>query len=253
VGQGFEHKGEGFSMISNSNARLAALAGAAMVGAFSVATPAQAALMVSYNGGAPITDNGAGDTDATVGRIINTTVVGGFGITITVANSNSPGSGSGGVIQIQSLDVQNGGNATASLSIQTSDTGFTNPGTAGSNLTLTSSYGGTFTLGSVGDKVSFNSGADAANGQPASAVNTAVLTSTKANAGLITESFNGVNTANFVRGAGAYSMSNLINVTLSAGGQANVSGTTTATVTPEPASLAVLGGASLLLGRRRRA
>lgn len=240
-------------MSAHSNARHALLAGAAIVGAISFTSSAQAALMVSYNGGAPITDNGAGDSDPTSGSIVNSTVVGGFGVAITVAASNSPGTSSIGLLQVQSLDVHSIGASVATLHIAVSDTGFASPGTAGSPLLLSSSYGTTLTLGAAGDKTVFTSFADPSNAQPAVAVATLPLTATKSVANLTTESYSGLDTAAFIHGPTAYSLGNTIDVTLSPGGQANISGTTAATVAPEPTTLAALGAASLLFGRRRRA
>lgn len=239
-------------MFGHLTSRTAVLAGAAIASAVGFSASAHGALMVAFNGGSPVTDNGAGDTDASVGRIITTQVVGGFGVSVVIANSNSPGAANGGVIQVSSLSIQNLSATPASLGIRVSDTGFTNPGTSGTPMTLTSSWGGTFTNAAVGNTASFQSFADPANAQPANVNPTAMLNATKSNAGLITESFDGVNSTGFVHGAGAYSLSNSISVTLASGGQANISGTTAATVTPEPLSLTALAGGAALLIRRRR-
>jgi hypothetical protein len=66
-----------------------------------------------------------------------------------------------------------------------------------------------------------------------------------------TESFSGSNSTNWVRGGGPYSLTNVAVVTLAAGGQVNLSGTTTAV--PEPTSALALAAMSAgLLGLRRR-
>lgn len=107
--------------------------------AFAVSSSRAALILDIQNGASIINDNGAGDSDPTVGRIINTSVVAGFGLSITVAASNSPGDPDAGVLQIQSLDIQNGNAIPASLKLRLSDTDFTLPGTPGASLRLESS------------------------------------------------------------------------------------------------------------------
>ncbi len=207
--------------------------------------------MINLNGGAiVVTDNGAGDLNPAVGQITNDSTVAGFGVALTVSLSNSPG-GTNGILQITSLDVQNLGAGTATLTILTSDTGYTSPGGAGSPMRLSSAVGGTFTNDPVGDTLSFQSFADPANGQPAGPVSTAPLTFIKGNPSLSTESFSGANGVNWTRAAGPYSLANLTTMTLSPNGQMNVSGTTTASLVPEPTSLALVGLFALGVLRRR--
>jgi hypothetical protein len=228
---------------------LAVLAGACAVGL--VATSARAALILNINNGAiVVTDNGAGDSDPTVGRISNTTTsAAGYSLAISLATSNSPGSATAGLIQLNSLDVHNA-TGTSPLDIRVSDTNFTSPGGAGGML-LGSSIGGTFTGAAVGDSVQFQSFADPANGQPASAVSSANLTFTKAGT-LPSDPFNGQNVTAWTRGAGAYSLADHVIINLSANGQVQISGATNATV-PEPAVLSTLALGSLgLVARRRR-
>jgi hypothetical protein len=214
---------------------------------------ARAALMLDLQSGSTvITDNGPGDSDPTIGRIINTSVVAGFGITITVGQSNSPGTSSAGILQIQSLDIQNLNPNPATLIIKLSDTDFTLPGGTGDTLRVDSSVGGTFTQANLGDSVIFQSFADPANAQPAVEVPTPAMLFDKLDPTLFTESFSGSDFVTFVRGAEPYSLSNETIVNLSANAQINISGTTTSTPVPEPsvASLILVAGAMVL--RRRR-
>ena len=225
-----------------------AAATAAMLGA----REARAALIVDYqNGSIVVADNGPTDSDPTVGRIINTTTVAGFGIAITVAASNSPGSATGGLLQIQSLDVQNGNPEASTLIIRVRDTGFTTPGGAGSSIRMDSAVGGTFTNAPVGNNLTFQSFADPNNVDPAAAVNTAALVFTKST-NLATESFSGANFTNFNRNAGPYSLMNKTTMQLAPGAQMNMSGTTATSLVPEPASLALLAAGVLGMRRRRR-
>lgn len=240
-------------MSATTHPRYAVLAGALFVTALGLSTSANAALMVSYNGGAVVvTDNGAGDLNPNPGAIISSTNLAGFGVTITVGTSNSPGTSTAGVIQVSSLNVHNLGSGTGTMSVTVSDTGFTNPGGAGTPMVLTSSVGGTFTNAAVGNTAMFQSFVDPANAQPANAIAAPAVNAVKLNALAATESFDGNSAIPFIRGAGAYSLSNTINVSLAPNGQANISGTTTAGLVPEPVTLGALSGVAMFAARRRR-
>jgi MYXO-CTERM domain-containing protein len=213
---------------------------------------ANAALELSLDGGVPVVDNGAGDTNPSTGVLVNSTSIGGFVVTVSVASSNSPGNAASGQISIASLDITSNNPGPATLTIQTSDIGFAAPGGALSIMNLQSSVSGTFTANdSLNDSVSFISNADPANGQPAAATSTPIITINNA-----PPSTNSTNSTHFVRGAGAYSLSDTITVTLYPNDTANITGTTTATDTgnsvPEP-TLGVVPALALgLLARRRR-
>jgi hypothetical protein len=220
-------------------------------GAALLLTPsADAALILNLNGVINVTDNGAGDSDAAVGRITNSSNVAGFGIVVSIAGSNSPGAPTGGLLQISSLAIQNTGGAGAVV-ITVSDTDFSQPGSAGPML-LESDIAGTFSAGAlVGDSVIFQSFADPLNTGAAGPATTLPIISTRSAPGT-TEVFSGSDDAAWARLAGPYSLTNVTTVLLSPGGQVNLSGTTTAV--PEPASVAVLGVAGVmgLCARRRR-
>jgi hypothetical protein len=216
-----------------------------------VAAPAKAALLLNV-GGNVVTDNGAGDLDPSVGTINNTSTVGGFGVAITIAESTSPGNSTAGLLQISNLSIQNQSSGTGSLTITVSDNNYTAPGAGGVPMTLESDIGGTFSKGAaIGNTVTFQSFADPANGQPTALNPTPLLSFSKATSST-TESFSGSNQGGFTRAAGPYSLTNVTTITLAAGGQVNISGTTTASAVPEPASLGVLALGGLLAARRRR-
>lgn len=227
---------------------IACAAGAALW----VSADANAALVLDLNNGAiVINDNAPGlDSDPAIGSITNTSTVGGFGIAISIANSDSPGTPSSATLQISSLEIKNQGVGAGVLTIAVSDNNFLLPGVAGSPMTMYSDFGGTFSLNAaLGDSVSFQSFVDPANITPANAVSTAPLNFVKTNPG--TQAFSNSNSAPWVHGAGAYSLRNVSTISLSTGGQLNISGTTT--VVPEPTSLVALGGlAATAFGLRRR-
>jgi hypothetical protein len=239
--------------------RVGALAVAAALAVSATSRSADAAILLDYNNNAVvIADGGAGDLDGVAnGQIINQQVIAGFGVTINVATSNSPGLPSGGSLQISSLSVENlnPGPGPAQLTIRVSDIGFTAPGGAGSQMTLSSALGGTFLHATINDSVTFQSFADPANAQPAVAVTSGPQVHLKSTAA-DPESFNSSVATNFLRGAGPYSLTNITTLSLSPGAtfeQVNDSGTTLATLVPEPASLGIMGiGALALLARRRR-
>jgi hypothetical protein len=229
-----------------------ALAMAAAVALAAIALPqrsANAALVLVLDGGTTnqdtILDNGIGDTANTItGTIVNTQVnYGGFSIAVSTANSNSFGTSASGNISVSTLVVTNNNSVPATITLLTSDTGFTSPGSSGSLMNLVSSVSGTSSGG--GGTVSFQSFADPANAQPATAVSTAVQTLA------ITPSFNNTVNTSFTRGSGAYSLADFLSVTLAGGATATITGATTASV-PEPTFGIVPALALGLLARRRR-
>jgi len=210
-----------------------------------------AALILTLNGTVFVTDNGAGDSDPVVGRINNTSIIGGFGVAITIVSSNSPGNPSIGSLQVTSLALTNNNATNASLSVQTSDTNFALPGGPLTPMRLDNSAGGTFTSGVIGDSVTFQSFADPFNGQPAAATSSPLGTFSKSTLAA-TEAFGGTTFANWSRGAGPYSLSNTLTMTLTPGATMNFSGTTAAVAVPEPVSVAFLAGPLATLALRRR-
>ena len=226
---------------------------------------ANASLMITFTSGAStvtVTDQETSpvlDASPTVGEIITTTSVGTFGVQITVAVSNSPGSPSAGTLQITSLDITNSTNTgQQTLSILTSDTGYTQPGNPPLSMNLNSAFTGTFGSGAQPtDNASFQSFADPNNGQPATANPTAPLSfSYPTTEAPNFTSFSANNNVSWLRLATPYSLADLTTVTLSPGASINITGTTTATAVspsvPEP-TLGVVPALALgLLARRRR-
>lgn len=217
------------------------LTAAAVLGA---AAAAQAAVILTIESG-PFLQTVSGSD-----LVNNTSIaVPGYSLTTNVGLSNSPGNAIEGILQITTITVRNL-NAADPIKITLSATDYAAPGVGGDVLTLLSSVGGTISNNGVGLPVTFQSFADASNAQPA--VATAAPLQTYMSVGGLLESFNNDVTAPFVRGVGAYSLTNVLTLNLSPGAQANISGTTI-TFIPEPAALGLLAAAAPLAMRRRRA
>ncbi len=238
-------------ILANHPLRVAALAAVALLIPHS---QAQAGLVLDFdNNAVVVNDNGPGDNNPAVGQISTNSTIAGFGVQISVAESNAPGTSTDGVLQIQSVDIQNvSASAQATLTIRLSQDGYTLPGGASSPMLLGSAMAGTFTSAGNTDSVQFRSFADPANGIPAGPVSTGNLSFTNTLGGVGPNPFNGGNTQNWTRGAGLYSLTSIATVTLSLGGIANISGSATATAVPEPVFSIGAMVAVGLLGRRRR-
>lgn len=239
---------------------VAALAAAAVT--TSVARTARATLEMTLStsdGATPVTvvDNGAGDTNPAVGQISFAGSIGNFATVITAGTSNAPGANGVAILQTHDISVRDTTASKDTLTVTMGDTGFTNP--EGSSLQLGSSFAGTFLSTTSGENVTFQSYADSGNNLFGKTGTTAGLHSaTLTNGSPAPVGFSTADrTANF-SSTGPYSLTDVTTISLSANGQANVSGTTdviqgAGAPTPEPASLGLLSlGAMALLARRRR-
>ena len=243
------------------------------VGALGLPVAVHAAPILKLTSGATtvtVTDNGAGDTDARPNYISFNGAVGTLAATLSASgNSNSPGgsfpnspSQSLGILQLQTLEVRNNDTGRQALDIVFSDSGFITA--LGNANQLSSSVGLTLTNATLGDSVTFQSHLDPANVSPSSnPVFTTGPQTAVANGVQQTQSFNSSNSVSVLGGTAANPMFSLTQhavISLSAGAQANLSGTTASDTAadahgalPEPASLTFLGmGAMALFGRRRR-
>lgn len=243
------------------------------LGALGLPLAVHAAPVLKLTSGATtvtVNDNGAGDTDPRAGYISFLGSVGTLSATVSASgSSNSPGgifpnspSQSLGILQLQTLEVRNNDTGRQALDIVFSDSGFI--AAVGNLNQLSSSVGLTLTNATLGDNVSFQSHLNRSNVSPSfDPVFTTGPQTAVANGVQPTQSFNSSNSVSVPGGTTAnplFSLTQHAIFNLSAGAQANLSGTTASDTAadqhgalPEPASLTFVGlGAMALFGRRRR-
>jgi hypothetical protein len=237
-----------------SGKKMTALAGAlAGVAALMVPALAQAAFKLELSDGVTtvsITDNGVGDLNNLPGQILFAGTVGGFTTNLTGALSNNPGTADGASLQLQSIDIRNGG-PSGTLTLRLTDTGFLLPV---GDRQLDSALALTFTKSAAGDSASFQSFADTSNVEFGTGTSAVSLAFTSPGSVAPVSASGSTNLA--LGGASAYSLTNQAVIKLTSGAQVNLSGTTTVTASdsvPEPATLSLLGLSGLLMFRRRTA
>lgn len=208
------------------------------VGAFGLASAAQAALMIaiSVNGGAPtvVQDNGAGDTNPAPNAITYNSTIVGFALSLINASTNDPGNPTSGFVSATQVLLQNTGSSPITVALTTSDTGFTAP--TGAPRKLESDFSASLVSPGVSDFASLVSTANATS----TPIQT--LTATGANSEIIP-----------FGDPGNYSLQNVTTARISPGASDFLT-STTSVITPEPSSIGLLVlGVLGLLARRRRA
>jgi len=167
-------------------------------------------------------------------------------ITGLTASSTSPGDPSGAEEDSTSLHILNNSGAIQTITISVASNGFMNP-TAPPTIEFFSNIGGSVIHGSDDNKISFQSCGDltnSLNGCPGSAATVPVTPDirTGGQGGFWSAGDTGfVNTL-----APPYSIDELIVLTLGAGAEINFSASTTLIATPEPMSVALVGGVLVL-------
>ena len=213
--------------------------------AVAACSEAKAALSLYYfQQGIHVADNGPGDDDPAIGSISNTESFYGPGSVVVTAHSNSPGDTSRGVLDVHT-HVINSSSQVYGLWVAVNDTDFT---VGASPMLLTDHVSATMSGGAIGDGFNTQSYADPLNGTYEGPFPTPFRGFSRT--GLPTDSFGSDVSTFWTRGAGPYSLTNVMITTFSGGAELDISGTTS---TPEPGaiSLACLALWTALLGRRR--
>jgi hypothetical protein len=227
-------------------------AAAALVATMAMsAAPARASLLIEYSldNGATFTTLASGADGATV--VAPAVQLGAFDISLLDAYSDSPGTASLSKLVSASLDISNNSNATSTIVFAFSDVNFALPVTPPSIL-LNSHIGGSVTIGSAANLLSFSScvsstnanltscgGADDVAGPGTPDITTA--TSFK------DDQYDTITTL-----AAPYSITSILTLTLGAGSDAGFQANASLAPIPEPVSLSVLGVGMLGLGILRR-
>jgi hypothetical protein len=206
-------------------------------------------MLVTETGGPtiPITDNGALDTDPTVGVInVNTTLLNlslvNYQFTAMGSNSNSPGSSVNGFLS-QSATAQLLIGGTGSVTVLASDVDYSLP--TGLTRTMNSSASNTFTNATAGNTDAFRSWFNGSNTLAAKETPSPLLNLVSSAANPNSQGANAADTP--VSLTNPYGLTNEKVITLTGGSvgglaQDQYTGSTTvrASVIPEPASMALL-------------
>jgi hypothetical protein len=225
------------------------------------AAPSVLTITLSEPGYAPVTYSAAPGAGSLSNGLVSYGSYNLFNLDVAASDKNQSPSPSLATLQIQAIvesSTANGSGGT--LTITTSDYGYTFPGTTSSSLFMDSSMSGNLAPPTAGDLITFQSTATA----------TDAVASTNVSTGLQSYTYTGPNTVNnisfsqpdtsasFTRGS-SFDLTNVLTIDpLSPSEQANIAGTTTVSLTqtrvPEPASAGLLMAAagSALLSRRRR-
>jgi hypothetical protein len=173
-------------------------------------------------------------------------------IVLLGANSNSPGTPINAQEASATVEILNNSAFTQTITINVASNGFLTP-TTPPGINFLSHIGGTVVVGSAANLLTFQSCGDLTNsltGCPGT--NQAPLQTPSITA---TGSFDNSTTGTIASLSAPYALDELITLTLGAGAEVNFSASTTLNSTPEPMSVALLGGILVLTGgimRRKR-
>jgi hypothetical protein len=217
----------------------------AAVAALAGSTRSSDAALILYVDGSPVANDGGSGVVHYSGTIAGFSTDFVFGLT-DLATTTSPYA----YLQVQTFEVTNSGNSSASLDVSLVETTpFTFPGTGSALLGFNSSAAGTLNPQKPTDSVTFDSIATPVGGSPIELSGAASISAGTVNVP--------VSTTYFAPETG-YTLENDLDVTLAGGETASINGSTNVftptSPVPEPASIALLATAALAcVGRRRRA
>jgi hypothetical protein len=168
------------------------------------------------------------------------------------ADSTSPGSGNSAEEDSATVALRNNDSVTHTITINVASNDFTQP-TAPPGINFLSHIGGTVSAGVAGSTLTFQSCLDTGNtlaGCPGTAATTPASPAIDT-----TGSFDNDKSGVIALLGSPYAIDEVITLVLAPGEHLNFSASTTLTGTPEPMSVALLGGALVLAGgvmKRRR-
>ncbi len=237
---------------TNMKFQFVALAAVAVMssGAIATATPNIKATFTTGSPSSTVSYAGYG----TVGLLTSPLTLGNFSVTEFIATTNSPSTA--GAINGLSLDVQNTGKSSDTLTLEVSSNGFYLPGPSTPvNVYGTDSF--STSQASSSDQVQFTEYADVSNSFFGTGTSSPTDTTTFASGTPVSTYPKGVSVQlTPVLDEAQFSVTDKFVITLDAGSSTTFTFANQVSPTPEPASIGLLGAAgvgALLIGRRRKA
>jgi hypothetical protein len=233
--------------------------GAALIAIAGLTPSSRADLVIDASDGTTTVELARVSNGSGLANVFASNLFGGFTVALTAISKPFGNSPEQATLQNETLQITNTGGSGKTLTISMTDTGFTYPFPKGDPLVVTSSVNGTLNNLQQGNNVSFQSFMDV-NNQEFGKTQTTGAQGPFAYNGIANTTIGALDQALFggtqatVNGNfawdpsinPAYSITSQFVLTLSAGAVANLSGTTSLSPTPEPAT-AVMAAAGIPL------